>query len=58
MVIAVVYRPPAMTAEQYKTSWDGDQGPLVPLPPSLLFHAGGGGKRFLHGQRLGKSRSL
>lgn len=42
MAIAVVYRPPAMTAEQYKTSWDGDQGPPVPLPPGLLFHAGGG----------------
>ena len=25
MPIAVVYRPPAMTAEQYKESWGGDR---------------------------------
>jgi hypothetical protein len=42
MAIAVVYRPPAMTAEQYKASWNGDERSPVPLPPGLLFHAGVG----------------
>jgi len=40
MAIAVVYRPPAMTAEQYKESWVG--GPPVAPPPGLVFHAGVG----------------
>lgn len=38
MAIAVVYRPPAMTAEQYKASWS--EGAPVSVPPGLLFHAG------------------
>ena len=38
MAIAVVYRPPAMTAEQYKESWGG--GSPVSPPPGLIFHAG------------------
>ena len=38
MAIAVVYRPPAMTAEQYKQSWAG--GAPVSPPPGLIFHAG------------------
>jgi hypothetical protein len=38
VAIAVVYRPPAMTAEQYKASWD--DGPPVSPPPGLIFHAG------------------
>lgn len=38
MAIAVVYRPPAMTAEQYKESWGG--GPPMSPPPGLIFHAG------------------
>ena len=38
MAIAVIYRPPAMTAEQYKESWAG--GPPVDPPPGLVFHAG------------------
>jgi hypothetical protein len=39
MAIAVVYRPPAMTADQYKESWS--EGPPVSLPPpGLIFHAG------------------
>ena len=38
MAIAVVYRPPAMTAEQYKESWGG--GPPVSPPAGLIFHAG------------------
>jgi hypothetical protein len=38
MAIAVVYRPPSMTAEQYKESWRA--GPPVSLPPGLIFHAG------------------
>jgi hypothetical protein len=40
MPIAVVYRPPAMTSEQYKQSWGG--GPPVEPPPGLIFHAGMG----------------
>ncbi len=45
MAIAVVYRPPAMTAEQYMESWRA--GPPVSLPPGLIFHAGvGEGDRF------------
>jgi hypothetical protein len=38
MAIAVVYRPPAMTAEQYRESWAG--GPPVAVPEGLIFHAG------------------
>ncbi len=38
MPIAVIYRPPAMTAEQYKASWS--QGAPVAAPAGLLFHAG------------------
>ena len=45
MAIAVVYRPPAMTAEQYKESWRG--GPPVAPPPGLIAHAGiGEGEEF------------
>jgi len=40
MPIAVVYRPPAMTADQYKESWVGG-APVAP-PPGLIFHAGVG----------------
>ena len=40
MAIAVVYRPPAMTAEQYAQTWSG--GPPVAPPPGLIFHAGFG----------------
>lgn len=40
MAIAVIYRPPAMTADQYKESWAG--GPPVALPAGLIFHAGMG----------------
>ena len=46
MPIAVVYRSPAMTSEQYKQSWSG--GPPVHPPPGLIFHAGiGEGESFL-----------
>ena len=38
MAIAVIYRPPAMTAEQYRDSWTG--GPPVGPPPGLISHAG------------------
>lgn len=38
MAIAVVYTPPAMTADQYKESWRA--GPPVAPPPGLIFHAG------------------
>ena len=38
MPIAVVYRAPAMTAEQYNESWEA--GPPVAPPPGLIFHAG------------------
>ena len=38
MPIAIVYRPPAMTSDQYKRSWSG--GPPVDPPAGLLFHAG------------------
>ncbi|MGE5111803.1 MAG: hypothetical protein ACM3JB_13160 [Acidobacteriaceae bacterium] len=45
MAIAVVYRPPAMTAEQYKASWS--EGAPVAVPAGLLFHAGiGEGEAF------------
>ncbi len=45
MPIAVLYRPPAMTAEQYKASWS--QGAPVAAPAGLLFHAGiGEGEAF------------
>ena len=40
MAIAVVYRPPAMTADQYKASWVG--GPPVAPPAGLIAHAGVG----------------
>jgi hypothetical protein len=40
MPIAVVYRPPAMTAELYKASWSG--GVPVAVPDGLVFHAGVG----------------
>jgi hypothetical protein len=40
MAIAVVYRPPAMSAEQYMKSWAA--GPPVAPPPGLIFHAGVG----------------
>ena len=42
MAIAVVYRPPAMTADQYKASWSGEEGQPVPTPEGLVFHAGVG----------------
>ena len=42
MAIAVVYRPPAMTADDYNASWSGSEGPPVAPPPGLLFHAGVG----------------
>jgi hypothetical protein len=46
MAIAVVYRPPAMTADQYKESWSG--GAPVSAPPGLIFHAGiGEGAAFM-----------
>ena len=38
MPIAVVYRAPAMTAEQYRESWTGD--PPVAPPLRLISHAG------------------
>lgn len=38
MAIAIVYRTPAMTAEQYEESWKG--GPPVAPPQGLIFHAG------------------
>ena len=40
MPIAVVYKAPAMTAEQYRESWAG--GPPVAPPAGLIFHAGVG----------------
>jgi hypothetical protein len=40
MPIAVVYRPPAMTADQYRDSWVG--GPPVKPPAGLISHAGVG----------------
>ena len=40
MAIAVVYRPPALSAEKYKASW-ADGSPM-PDPEGLLFHAGVG----------------
>ena len=40
MAIAVVYRPPAMTVEQYAQTWS--DGPPVSPPPGLIFHAGFG----------------
>jgi len=38
MAIAVVYRPPAMSVDQYKESWAGG-APVAP-PRGLIFHAG------------------
>ena len=38
MAIAVVYRVPAMSADQYRQSWIG--GPPVAPPAGLIFHAG------------------
>lgn len=40
MAIAVVYKSPAITKDQYQQSWRG--GPPVAPPPGLLFHAGFG----------------
>jgi hypothetical protein len=40
VTIAVVYKPPAMTAEQYRESWAS--GPPVAPPAGLIFHAGMG----------------
>ena len=40
MAIAVVYRAPSMTVEQYSKSWE--EGPPVAPPPGLIFHAGVG----------------
>ncbi len=40
MTIAVVYTPPAMTADQYKESWR--EGAPVAPPAGLIFHAGVG----------------
>lgn len=42
MAIAVVYRASSITAEQYNRSWTGNDGPPVPVPAGLLFHAGVG----------------
>jgi hypothetical protein len=44
MAIAVVYRPPGMTVDQYKASWSGPgpEGQPVATPRGLLFHAGVG----------------
>ena len=42
MAIAVVYRFPAMTVEQYNASWSGSEDAPLPVPPGLLFHAGVG----------------
>ncbi|HVE92318.1 MAG TPA: hypothetical protein VNE62_08470 [Actinomycetota bacterium] len=42
MTLAVVYRAPAMSAEQYKDSWAGSNDAPVPVPRGLLFHAGVG----------------
>jgi hypothetical protein len=38
MPIAVIYRPPAMTSDQYKRTWT--DGPPVDPPSGLIFHAG------------------
>ena len=38
MAIAVVYKAPAMSADQYRQSWTG--GPPVAPPAGLIFHAG------------------
>ena len=38
--VAVVYRPPALTAEAYKASWAA--GSPMPDPRGLVFHAGVG----------------
>jgi hypothetical protein len=40
MKMAVVYRPPAVSAEMYKASWAN--GSPMPDPKGLLFHAGVG----------------
>lgn len=46
MAVAVVYKSPAITVEQYENSWRG--GPPVAPPPGLLFHAGfGEGAEFM-----------
>jgi hypothetical protein len=42
MPIAVIYRAPAMTAEQYKASWNNGNAPPVAVPMGMLFHAGVG----------------
>jgi hypothetical protein len=38
VAVAVVYRTPAMSAEQYRQSWTG--GPPVAPPAGMIFHAG------------------
>lgn len=38
MAIAVVYKVPAMSADQYRQSWIG--GPPVAPPAGLIFHTG------------------
>lgn len=38
MAIAVVYKAPSMTVEQYRESWR--DGPPVAPPAGLIFHAG------------------
>ena len=40
MAIAVVYRPPAVTAEKYKALWAS--GSAMPDAQGLMFHAGVG----------------
>src|SRR4029450_7120666 len=40
MPIAVVYRPPSVTAEKYKGTWAS--GSPMPDAPGLMFHAGVG----------------
>ena len=42
MAIAVVYRPPAMTAEQYNASWSGSDDAPLSEAAGLLFHTGVG----------------
>lgn len=42
MAIAVVYRPPAMTVDQYNATWARDDHQPAEAPRGLLFHAGVG----------------
>jgi len=55
MAIAVVYRPPALTAERCRTSWAS--GSPTPDPQGLLFHAGPS-FLFLTGRGCSARRSL